>query len=298
MRSAMVTDRSPSTDRLYRKVSSDALAPLVEAYAGRSATGKLATFPVFPTGRAELIFHFADPFRTGSEASLQPLARAALLGPRSSSYWHAAGPTIDWFLIQLTPIGMRQFLGARFDRCWDRAVLLSNLPHALPIDLFERLCSAGSFAARAALVDTLLLTIPPVDDGGDVAVSEAGRLARRSEINTIAGLADFVGVGERRLRQRFRAEYGVAPKAFLQLVRLGRQLQSLHPDHAADPDTALAEYADESHAIRAFRRHTGLTPSAYREIKHSGDPLVFTGRSETIRRSGAAVQGVLEGKAE
>ena len=283
----MANSTSPLTDRLYRRLPADAFAPLVESYAGRYAISKSATFPVFPTGRAELLFHFADPFCTGSGSALTPLPQAVLLGPRSSCYWHAAGPKIDWFLIQLTPLGMRRILGSRFDCHWEQVVPLASLPHAIPSDLFEQLRDAGDFAARATLVDKLLHTNPPADEGGDVTVSEAGRLARLGELNTIKHLAAFVGIGERRLRQRFLAEYGIAPKAFLQLVRLSRQLQSLHPDHAADMDATLAEYADESHAIRAFRRYTGLTPKAYQRMKNAGDQLAFTGQSEPIFQQGA-----------
>lgn len=274
----MAVDPPPPADTLFRATPSPDLEPLVEAYAGRAAIVEPSAFPVFPTGRAELLFHFADPFSTGAEAAMAPLPRAALLGPRSKPYWHAAGPAIDWFLIQLTPIGMRRLLGARFADCWDQIVPLADLPHALPAGLHAALRRANGFEARAALIERLLQSLDPIDTAGDGAISEAGRRARRGEIQSIAGLATFVGVGERRFRQRFRAEYGIGPKSFLQLLRLERQLQALHPDHPADPDGALAEYADESHAIRAFRRHTGLAPSAYRRIKQAGDRLVFTGK--------------------
>lgn len=251
------------------------LEPLVEALAGRQARVPRTMFPVFPTARAELIFHFGDSFLVGGEtgAPLRPLPPAVLLGPRQRIYWQGAGPGIDWFLIQLTPLGCRRLLGLGFAEAWNDEIALGDLWGSAAEALHERLREAGSFQARAALaVAALRACAGPVEADP---VSRFGSLARAGRVRTLAELAAGLGVGPRRLHQKFVADYGIGPKTFLSLMRFGRQLEARHPlssRHGADEP----EYADESHAIREFRRFAGLTPGAYVRQKQT-DRLVHTG---------------------
>jgi transcriptional regulator GlxA family with amidase domain len=107
-------------------------------------------------------------------------------------------------------------------------------------------------------------------------MSVAGALARAGRLRTIDALRHRLDVGPRRLHQRFAGDYGVGPKLFLNLMRFGRQLEERHP-LVAPREVGEPEYADESHAIREFRRFSGLTPGAYAAQKKSGDRLIFTG---------------------
>jgi AraC-like DNA-binding protein len=268
-------------DVLSRSPPPADLEPLVEAFAARSAEVPRVFFPVFPTARAEVIFHFADPFRVADEEEgpMRPLPRAVLLGPRSARYWQSAGPRIDWFLVQLTPLGCRRLLDVCFAEIWDRELALTDFWGSAATELHARLQEAGSFTGRMAVASEALRALCRRGASGDAAVSEAGRLARAGRVRSIEQLADRLDVGPRRLRQRFAAEYGMSPKRFLRLMRFGRQLVSRHPLLAAiQPNVDEPEYADDSHAIREFRSFTGMPPSAYTHLKSAGDQLVFTGR--------------------
>ena len=263
-------------DSIWRLPPPPDLAPWVEAIAGRRAE-KAAWFPVFPTARAELIFHFGDPFLVGERsATMRPLPPAALLGPRREIYWQSAGPRIDWFLVQLTPLGCRRLLGLRFAEAWNREAPPAGLLTGRASMLHDRLRATPSFAARAAIaVETLRAFSLPLERDP---LSELVSLARAGRVRTLATMARRLGVGPRRLHQLFTAEIGISPKLFLSLMRFGRQLESRHPFPAIgrrDPDDP--EYADDSHAIREFRRFAGLTPGAYVTQKRSGDRLVYTG---------------------
>lgn len=246
-------------------------------------------FPVFPTARAELIFHFADPFFVSGEGeALRPLASAALLGPRLNRHWQCAGPSIDWFLIQLTPQGCRRLLGLGFAETWEREVPLAHLWGGGAAILHERLRLATSFEDRAAVAIEALRSLPAAAADPEP-MSVAGRLARAGRLRTLAQLQAMLDIGGRRLHQRFVADYGVGPKLFLSLMRFGRQLEDRHPllgaDQGFDP-----EYADDSHAIREFRRFAGLTPGAYTALKRKGDRLIFTGANILVDGADPAVR--------
>lgn len=275
MRQAPHDQQRNSCDVIYRVAPPADLRPLVEAFAGRTALAQRAKFPVFPTARAELMFHFADPFLIGDSASapMRPLAAAALLGPRMRNYWQSAGPRIDWFMVQLTALGCERLLGVRFAETWDREVPLAD---AWAARLHEQLRMAPSCSARMAIA-AATIRARSADSSDTNDLSRAGSQARAGAIRSIEALCTRLDIGPRRLHQTFVACYGVSPKLFLSLMRFGRQLERCHPLLSQADRADEHEYYDDSHAIREFRRFSGLTPSAYARHKSVGDRLIFTG---------------------
>jgi AraC-like DNA-binding protein len=110
-------------------------------------------------------------------------------------------------------------------------------------------------------------------------------------------MARSLGIGERRLRQRFAAEVGVSPKQWLSLMRVNRFLGTQHP-RTAMSCIGHFEYADDSHASRAFVRFTGLTPGTYRRLKSRGDPLVNTGPRTAVVDEDCVSAGLREGQTD
>lgn len=274
--------REQGRDLIVRCAASRDIEMLIEAFAARDAHVERATFPVFPTARAELIFHFGDPFLVGETRADRALPRAALLGPRGEHHWQSAGPRIEWLLVQLTPLGLRRLLGLPFAEAWNREFDLVDFWGSHASALWEQLREAHGFESRVAVANAALRAIDRTRLAGDDAASEAGRLARAGRLRTIEQLGARLDVGPRCLRRRFAAEYGVGPKHFLSLMRFGRHLWNRHPLTAATQDDAEPEYADDSHAIREFRRFAGMTPGAYASAKATGDTLVFTGPHTVI----------------
>lgn len=257
-------------------------SPLIESFAARHVVEQRSAFMVFPTARPELLFHFGDSFRV-RDHDQQPwrhLPHAALLGPRRRRYWQSAGPRIDWFLIQLSPLGCRRYLGRPFGSWWNTDATLSDIWGALADDLHEQLASERDFGRRVQLA-TDVLTQLALDRNGDPAISQLALLTRAGRMTGIADMALHVGVGERRLRQRFAAEYGMPPKTYLNLMRFNRQMLDVHPLYASS-EQGGTDYADQSHAIHEFRRFAGMTPGAYARIKAGGDTLIVTGPPHSV----------------
>ena len=250
---------------------------MVESFAGRRDETARAAFPIFPIGRAELFFNFGDPIWTGREGLLVRASQEFLLGPRSEIYWQAGGPVVDWFLVQLTPQGMRDLLGTCFGDCWNQTVDSDQLVSKLPSDLHDRLRVANSFVDRVALCVEAIRSVEPCEDS-DGPTSMIGSMARAGSIRSVEAMSRILDVRPRRLRQRFNTTYGMGPKAFLSLMRFERQLVDRHPLLSAADGRAGYEYYDESHAIREFKRFAGITPSEYRSLK-GADHMLITGKT-------------------
>ena len=258
------------------------LRPLVEAFAQRRVAAQVMLLPVFATARVEMLFHFGDPFlvacsRDGPFDALPP---AVVLRARAAPSWQKAGPSIDWFLVKLTPLGCRALLGIPQAELWDEDVPLDTIWGAFAGRVWERLAETPAFEDRVVLFTGLLRDlVRPVGATGEVYAAAADRrtLARAASPAEIAARLD---VGDRRLRQGFRAEVGRAPKTLLRIARFGHYLAGLHPLGGAQAEPCAGDYFDDSHAIREFRAFSGMTPGAYRRAKADGDRLVFAGPPE------------------
>jgi AraC-like DNA-binding protein len=82
---------------------------------------------------------------------------------------------------------------------------------------------------------------------------------------SIADIARSHRVSARTVHQLCLAETGTNPSSYRQIARFARLAVALHADGGDAWNRHLFEYADHSHAIRAFRRRSGSTPRLYAE---------------------------------
>lgn len=82
---------------------------------------------------------------------------------------------------------------------------------------------------------------------------------------TLPGLAALAGLTERSLIRRFKAATGDTPTGYLQLLRIEVARQQLEQSRASiEAITQRVGYEDVSSFSRLFRKHTGMSPGAYR----------------------------------
>lgn len=88
---------------------------------------------------------------------------------------------------------------------------------------------------------------------------------------SIGDVAAAVHVSYRTLNRRFAAVTGMAPLAYLQILRIERAKELLESTAGSiDAITAQAGYGDVSSFRRLFKRSTGLSPAQYRRQFRGG----------------------------
>jgi AraC family transcriptional regulator len=91
------------------------------------------------------------------------------------------------------------------------------------------------------------------------------------QVGSVGELAAVVGVHPVTLARGFRRAYGCTVGSYLRRLRLVRAARRLAETDAPLAEIALAAgFADQSHFSNAFRRETGLSPSAFRRAVRSG----------------------------
>jgi AraC-like DNA-binding protein len=82
---------------------------------------------------------------------------------------------------------------------------------------------------------------------------------------SIRVLADNVGLSSFHFSRAFKKSEGMSPHRYLLQCRVRRAQELLASTDLPLSEIALASgFSDQSHCARQFRRHVGVTPSAYR----------------------------------
>lgn len=254
------------------------LKGLISGYLGRRSKTNCERFTIFPNARIELLFNFGSPYLTSphSEAPLQPLSDATFFAPKIGRNEHQCGPIVDWFLVQLSLSGCLSILGTSGADVLQTDRPLADFIGDEAFDLHFKLRQQSIFSARSAIFSQWARRrLAPVQTAHRI--SSFCELARTQVFRSVREAAHRCGIGERRLRDCFMAEVGVRPKTWLSIVRAERLWTALHSGTSRN-FAPFAEFSDESHAHREFKRWTGVTIGEFQAIKRMGDGLVNGGQ--------------------
>jgi AraC-like DNA-binding protein len=168
--------------------------------------------------------------------------------------------------VELTPRGVRALLGIPAGVIGSTVVDLHGSWGRWPGELAERLFFASSWRARVQVLDCVFSGLLCEAGEPPPGVAEAwARLVRCGGNLQIAALASDLGVSRRRLSERFRAEYGLAPKQAARVFRFERAaalVESAGPGSLARV-AADCGYFDQAHLDQEWRALTGLTPTSW-----------------------------------
>lgn len=206
----------------------------------------------------------------GDGASWRRLPRISVWGPRYQWCYGFAAGRIQAYAFSLTAPAFCALTNAHassaLNEVHDLRALHPVLAEALdpaPDEAFDawRIRAAAAlgdfFSTRPLGPDPIALTLP---------------ILATAEANAVEHAAARAGFSERQYRRIFAQLYGVTPKLYQRAIRVDRMIRQLHEapwESDAFADTPIA-YADQPHAIREFRKLTGLTPGEYLRAKQDG----------------------------
>ncbi len=112
--------------------------------------------------------------------------------------------------------------------------------------------------------------LPPSIGRADRAITSVRDRLRDAPEDDVSlqDLADLAGLSRFHLTRVFQKRFGLAPSAYLRLLRLERAKRLLASgDTPADVAASLG-FADQAHLTRRFRAAYGMTPGRYRADRH------------------------------
>ncbi len=264
---------------MARALPAPALRAYVRGYEGY--TEEVTNFAQrleVPSRDVALIINFGPAFEVAGPGELTtPIAYDSFVAGLHDSHAlvAATGPS-NCLQVDFTPLGAHQFFGVPMAELTSRTVALDDLLGPTADRLVEQLRDVPSWAARFALLDTLiaarLAAAPPPCDRLAWAWEQLHTAHGRLDI---AALAAEIGWSNRHLIARFREGFGLPPKTLARVLRFDHAVRLLQR-HDAEPNwVALATacgYYDQAHLIRDFRAFSGNTPASFarRQIPDAG----------------------------
>lgn len=252
----------------FRSRSPDGdLSRAVESIWYARGTVPYARERIAPTGSTVAVLVLGDPIlQVADDGDGEQLLATDgfLVGPHDRPIINE--PTGETFALGVvtTPVGCEAALGVRPARHRGRVdPLLSAWASAA--ELRQRLLAVDDPAAMLEIVETALrrdldLAVPAMDR-----CEAAVALLEADPTRAIGDVAADVAVSTAQLSRDFARVVGTSPRVLARLLRVRRLLEGLDAGDSvpwADLAADLGWY-DQSHLIRDFRRHTGVTPTQY-----------------------------------
>jgi len=233
-----------------------------------------AAYRFVPDGYVDWVFHLGTPWQCDFPDKIT--------NPRTGKY-HVFGQIKKHINLQLPEDGLDVF-GVKFhpwvaDKIWkmDMHYLTDSCADLIDLELpnmkilQDEICISDGLEAKIRLVEGYL-------------AHHANYEANRSLKNVFSNLDvsydrlnfQHLGIGVRRLEQRFKNEIGISPKLFLRTQRVNRVIGQLRQktDGSLTGITYENNYFDQSHFIRDFKQFTGLNPTQFlKSIDPNGDIL-------------------------
>lgn len=213
---------------------------------------------IVPNGRVKLVFLYRGSLFHGARG--QPFAKNPthtlwLLGPSDRPSIVDADGAFGVLSLEFKRGMAYRFFRFPIGELVNRVVSFPDLFGARGVQLQERLGAASSNHGRVELIQAFLreslrraIDFDPIVDHAVSFIHSRGGLATATE------LAGHLGYSTRYVARKFDLHVGLGPKTFSEVVRFQNRFL------AADQPEG---YFDQSHAIREFKRFTGLSPGGY-----------------------------------
>lgn len=190
--------------------------------------------------------------------------------------------------IGLTPLGWSQLVGTPAKALANVAVPLESAwptGSALPDDLAT--ASDDECLTRLDLwLSARLAAAAPADPH----VERLQRALVNGNVSTVPAFASELCVSERTLERLCPRLFGFPPKQLLRRQRFLRSLDTLQRNPGRSFTSTLdGHYTDQSHFVREFKAHMGMSPSAYFALPR---PLLKAAGAARAEMLGDALQGL------
>lgn len=107
-------------------------------------------------------------------------------------------------------------------------------------------------------------------DHGLIKAVQQMMLANKGSVSS-KELEQFTGYSERHLERKFEDYIGLSPKKYGRIIRLHHFIDLMNKNTVGESIAALSDeagYTDQSHLIKDFKSHIGLTPNQYLKIQN------------------------------
>ena len=225
---------------------------------------------ILPDGRAELIFHYGDPFaRRRADMRIDRQPGAMFVGQITAPACLRPCGAVGVAAIRLRPEATGVF-GPAASTITDRFEPIDALARTELV--IERLAAAADDRVRVDVLERFVAANLRAAPRPEVAFA-VECLVRRGGALSIDALAARTGVARRQLERRFQTDVGLTPKSFARLLRVNRAARLLLAETALADVAVACGYFDQAHMSNDFRSLIQQSPQEWQRMSGTLGPL-------------------------
>lgn len=212
---------------------------------------------IVPNGRAKIVFPFRGTLRNGplgGSMETNSVHTLWLLGPSDRPSVVDADGAFGVLSLEFHRGAAYRFVPMPIADLTNRVIPFDEGFGVAGRELQERLAQARDDQERVDRLQGFLLDVLNRIVPANLLVDHSmGLIQAKGGLLTVADLAKRLGYTSRHVSNQFDRCVGLGPKSFCEVVRFQNRFLGMDADG----------YYDQSHAIKEFKRFTGLSPGQY-----------------------------------
>ena len=171
-------------------------------------------------------------------------------------------------IVVFQPYGLNRLLGIPANETGDKIIPAEDVFGSKGSLLYEKLLYQPHLENKLILLNTFFLRLiaNQVSSNQKLVQASLDFITKNRGAVTIKQLTQHIGYSERHIERAFRECIGITPKRFSNIVKVHAFLKTVVYKSKQNNITRFcyeAGYFDQSHLIRQFKIHTGITPTGY-----------------------------------
>ena len=247
------------------------LSPYIKHYLFLdNATTDIQKLRMFSDGNTGVVFSLKSKLISGIDnfGVNNYLPNSFLYGQLNSFKDIYSNDAITLIIVVFQPNGIHQLLGIPANEFLDAIISMDAVFGKNGLILEEQLADQNNNHSRVELLNHFFCNITSkktisnqliLNDSLNFIISNKGYFS-------VADLVKYTGYSERHLERKFKESIGLNPKKFGNVIRLHHFLKLIKNKTDDTNLTSIcyeAGFSDQSHLIKEFRKHTGISPTAY-----------------------------------
>ncbi|MBF7092114.1 AraC family transcriptional regulator [Flavobacterium sp. ALJ2] len=179
-----------------------------------------------------------------------------------------SGSEMSIVIVVFQPNGINQLLGIISSELRDTIITIDDIFGLEGIELQEKLSEQATIQERLKLLNHFFKTLEAKKPMSNqlIAAASLDFIIKTKGQFSLKQLVDYTGYTERHIERKFTECVGLNPKKFGNIVKIHGFLKLLKNKSQDTNLTTIsydAGFSDQSHLIREFKKHTGMTPREY-----------------------------------
>ncbi|MBO9583224.1 MAG: AraC family transcriptional regulator [Flavobacterium sp.] len=246
------------------------LAPYIKHYLFLENTDRaIQKLRLFSDGNTGIVFSFQNRLISGiNKETKEYLPSSFLYGQLDGFKDIYSDHEFTLVIVVFQPNGMNQLLQIPAYEFQNSILNLEDIFDQKGLDLQEKLSEGVNYGQKIELLNHFFKTLLDKKTFSNQLIINTSLdfiLAHKGYFS-LKQLAGYTNYTERHLERKFKECVGLSPKKFGSVVRLHHFLKLLK-DKTSDVNlTSIgydAGFSDQSHLIKEFKKHTGITPREY-----------------------------------